>query len=53
VGAVVVPMLQLMRRHAQDEAEEAAAYERIRIAKAEEGQRLFDQWMQRFDAENF
>jgi len=45
VGAVVVPMLALMQRHAEDEAAEAAAYERIRIAEEEEGQRMFDAWM--------
>jgi len=45
VGAVVVPMLALMQRHAEDEAQEAAAYEAIRIAEEEEGQRMFDAWM--------
>jgi len=38
-------MLALMQRHAEDEAAEAAAYERIRIAEEEEGQRMFDAWM--------
>jgi len=45
VGQVVVPMLALMQRHTEDEAAEAAAYERIRIAEEEEGQRMFDAWM--------
>ena len=49
VGAVVVPMLALMERHARDEAEEAAAYETIRVAEEEEGQRIFDQWMHQFE----
>jgi len=38
-------MLALMQRHTEDEAAEAAAYERIRIAEEEEGQRMFDAWM--------
>jgi len=49
VGAVVVPMLALMERHAQDEREEAAAYERVRLAEEEEGQRIFNQWIEQFE----
>jgi len=45
VGAVVVPLLQQMQRHAEDEAAEAAAYERLQREEEEEGQRLFDAWM--------
>jgi len=40
-----VPMLALMQRHAEDEAQEAAAYEAIRLAEEEEGQRMFEAWM--------
>jgi len=45
VGAVVVPMLALMERHARDEVEEAAAYLRIAQTEEEEAQQMFEDWM--------
>ena len=45
VGTVVVPMLALMQRHAEAEAEEAAAYARIQREEEEEAQRMFEAWM--------
>jgi len=43
---VIVPMLAQMQRHAEDEAAEAEAYRLIEIAEEEEGQRIFDEWIQ-------
>jgi len=49
VGQVVVPMLALMQRHAQDEAEEAAAYLRIQREEEEQAQAAFDAWFAEMD----
>jgi len=43
VGAVVVPLLEVMRRHAEDEAAEAEVYRRL---EAEEEAQLLREWME-------
>jgi len=45
VARVVVPLLQQMERHAQDEAEEAAAYARIAAEEEAAGEALWRAWM--------
>jgi len=49
VGAVIVPLLQEMQRHAEDEAAEAAAYERLLLEEEAEGQRQFQEWMAQWE----
>jgi len=46
---VIVPMLAQMQRHAEDEAAEAAVYEAIRLAEEDEGQRIWQEWMEQWN----
>ena len=46
---VIVPMLAQMERHAADEAAEAAAYQAIQLAEEEEGNRIWQEWMQQWN----
>jgi len=47
--AVIVPMLVQMEQHAQEEREEALAYERFALAEEEEGRRIYDEWMAQWE----
>lgn len=49
VGAVIVPMLQQMQRHSEEEAAEAAEYERLRLEEEAEGERVFRAWMAQWE----
>jgi len=49
VAAVIVPMLQQMQRHSEEEAAEAAEYERLRLEEEAEGERQFRAWMAQWD----